>query len=587
VNTVVNTVPVRVNGHSVDPDRLRVGAPEPDPRDGRDAARHAGQSAAGELVPAPTNPMAVARHLTPKWSRSGILTLRHWRGTWMAWAGSHWRELDDQQTRTSLYRHLEHAVYLHPGKDGDSGEERPWAPTARKVSDLMQAIAAVTHLSPRIDPPAWIGPPADPLTTPGSALPTAPSGPAAAGQGPIVACANGLLRVADRTLTDLTPGFFNLVSVPFDYDPTATAPTWETFLARAWPDDPDSIDALQEWFGYVLSGRTDQQKILLIVGPTRSGKGTIARILASLVGAGNMAGPTLASLGSNFGLSPLLGKSLAVISDARLAGRDGHQVVERLLTISGEDTIDVDRKFKDPWTGKLPTRLMILSNELPNFGDSSGVIARRFIVLNMTVSWLGREDTALTDKLTAEMPGILNWALDGLDRLMATGRITEPESSREAVTTMQDTASPVSAFVRECCQTGPGQQVTVDALWQAWKDWADDSGHRPGTKQLLGRNLLSVVPQLQRSKPRGPDGKQVPVYVGIALSRDEPDMSRDEPHNPDSRASLSPAVRRDEPLEPRFFEKFPPHGQTALCTACGEPLDPIETGQTTHPTCTP
>ncbi|MBY8881975.1 DUF5906 domain-containing protein [Streptomyces sp. PLK6-54] len=523
--------------------------------------------------------MAVARYLTPQWSRDGVLTLRHWRGMWMAWAGSHWEELDDQQTRTSLYRLLEHAHYLHTAPNGAS-EEREWAPTARKVSDLMQAISAVTHLPPRIDPPAWIRPPADPLTT-GTARPDA-----TAIREPIVACTNGLLRVADRALTDLTPGFFNLVSVPFDYDPTATAPTWRRFLDRAWPDDPASIAALQEWFGYVLSGRTDQQKILLIVGPTRSGKGTIARILASLVGSGNIAGPTLASLGSNFGLSPLLGRSLAVISDARLAGRDGHQVVERLLTISGEDTIDVDRKFKDPWTGKLPTRLMILSNELPNFGDSSGVIARRFVVLNMTVSWLGREDTDLTDKLSAELPGILNWALDGLDRLLATGRLTEPASSREAVTTMQDTASPVSAFVRECCETGPDHHVVVDDLWQAWKDWAEDSGHRPGSKQLLGRNLLSIVPQLQRSKPRSPDGRQVPVYVGIALSRDEPDVSRTEPHASGSVASLSPALRRADPLEPRYFEKFPPQGQLTICDVCGQPLAPLRSGQTTHPSCT-
>ncbi|MFI1095004.1 phage/plasmid primase, P4 family [Streptomyces sp. NPDC020917] len=587
--TPVNAPPDRVNGHSIDPAKLRPTAPEPD-RDARDAARQDGQESAAEVVPAPTNPMAVARHLTPQWSRDDILTLRHWRGTWMAWAGSHWVELDDQQIRTSLYRHLEHATYLQPATGKVKGlpediagfEERPWAPTGRKVSDLMQAIAAVTHLPPLIDPPAWILPPADPLAAPAAR----PDATRIGGHGPIVACTNGLLRVADRALTGLTPGFFNLVSVPFDYDPTATAPTWQTFLDRAWPDDPESIEALQEWFGYVLSGRTDRQKILLIVGPTRSGKGTIARVLASLVGQGNMAGPTLASLGSNFGLSTLVGKSLAVISDARLSGNDNSKVVERLLTISGEDTIDVDRKYRAVWTGKLPTRLMILSNELPHFGDSSGVIANRFIVLNMTVSWLGKEDTGLTDKLSAELPGILNWALDGLDRLLANGRLTEPASSREAVTTMQDTASPVSAFVRECCETGPDRQVVVDELWQAWKEWAEDSGHRSGTKQLLGRNLLSIIPQMQRSKPRGADGKQVPTYLGVSLSRDEPDVSRTEPDDSRSPTSLSPALIRDEPDEPRYFEKLPPQQQLIACAVCGHPLAPLRSGQTTHPSCT-
>ncbi len=171
--------------------------------------------------------------------------------------------------------------------------------------------------------------------------------------------------------------------------------------------------------------------------------------------------------------------------------------MERLLTISGEDTIDIDRKYREPWTGKLPTRLMILSNELPNFGDSSGVIAKRFVVLNMTVSWLGKEDPpTLFDRLVAEMPGILNWALNGLARLEAKGgRLTEPACSREAVTTMQDTASPTSAFIRERCLTGPTCSVPVDTLWAVWREWAEDNGVRAvGTKQMFGRNLLSVVP---------------------------------------------------------------------------------------------
>jgi putative DNA primase/helicase len=362
---------------------------------------------------------------------------------------------------------------------------------------------------------------------------------------------HGLLRVADRTLTDHTPGFFNLVSVPFDYDPEATAPAWRAFLKRLWPQDPDSITALQEWFGYVLSGRTDQQKILLMIGPSRSGKGTIARVLGHLVGAGNLAGPTLASLGTQFGLSSLLGKSLATVSDARLSNRDSSQVVERLLTISGEDPIDIDRKYRPLWTGKLPTRLMILSNELPEFGDASGVIAQRFIVLKMTISWLGKEDTRLARKLTAEMPGILNWALEGLERLERTGRITVPASSREAVTTMQDTASPVTAFVRERCQTGPDHQVAVDALWAAWKDWADDSGIHPGTKQVLSRNLQSVVPQLARSKPRI-GGKQVPTYLGIGLT---PEPSDPEPHQEPE--TYEPPNNPPPPAQPPLDDDWP------------------------------
>lgn len=456
-----------------------------------------------EELPAPSNPLAVARRLAPDWQdQQRRLLRRRWRGSWMHWSGTCWRELDEQQVRAEMYRRLEHCTYVAGLDKHGEREIRAWAPTKQKIGNLLDAFGALALLPTDTDAPAWTNGHAEGRDA-----------------GPIVACQNGLLRIRGRKLLALTPDFFNLVSVPYAYDPRARAPAWERFLHQLWPDDPDSIRALQEWFGYVLSGRTDQQKILLMKGPTRSGKGTIARVLGELVGRENIAGPTLAGLGSNFGLSSLLGKPLAVISDARLSG-DGGQVVERLLTISGEDTIDIDRKFRDPWTGKLPTRLMILSNELPNFGDASGVIARRFIVLNMTLSWLGREDIGLTGKLAGEMPGILNWALDGLARLEDNGRITEPPSSQESVITMRDTASPTSAFVRECCEAGPACTIPVDTLWAVWKEWAEDNGVRAiGTKQMLGRNLQSVVPQLRRTRPRDEHGRQVPTYAGITLNR--------------------------------------------------------------------
>ena len=249
--------------------------------------------------------------------------------------------------------------------------------------------------------------------------------------------------------------------MPFAYDPQAPEPVhWFAFLKELWPDDPDSIAALQEFFGYVISGRTDLHKIMLLIGPTRSGKGTIARVLAALIGQGNTVGPTLASLGTNFGLAPLLGKSLAVISDARLGGGNAHQVVERLLSISGEDKLTVDRKYREPWNGKLPVRFLILSNELPRFGDASGAIANRFVVLAMQKSFLGKEDIGLTQRLLTELPGILLWALDGLDRITQQS-FTVPKSSNDAILALQDLVSPVAAFVRDECDLGPQNQIAT------------------------------------------------------------------------------------------------------------------------------
>ena len=164
----------------------------------------------------------------------------------------------------------------------------------------------------------------------------------------------------------------------------------------------------------------------------------------------NVPGPTLASMNTNFGLSPLIGKPLAIIADARL-GNSALTIVERLLSITGEDTLTVDRKYREPWTGRLPTRFVILTNELPEFKDASGVIANQFLTLRMTESFLGRENHGLAGELRAELAEIFDWSLQGLDRLNRNGRFTVPASSHDVALLMADLASPVSAFVRENC----------------------------------------------------------------------------------------------------------------------------------------
>jgi putative DNA primase/helicase len=479
-----------------------------------------------EMLPPPSNPMAVARELVADYQEGDHLTLRRWRGSWMQWQGTYWAEAAEAATESWLYRCLEHAQYTDESRK--VRVDKPWEPNRRKVADVAAAIAAVTHLADSIDPPAWLG----------------EDGPAPAGE--IVACTNGLLHVGTRHLHKHTPEFFGIVAVPFPYDRRARRPArWLKFLADLWPDDQDSIAALQEYFGYVLSGRTDLHKILLLIGPTRSGKGTIARVLTALVGRANTAGPTLASLGTNFGLSPLLGKPLAVISDARLGDGGQHQVVERLLSVSGEDTLTVDRKYREPWTGKLPARFLLLSNELPRFGDASGAIANRFIILQMTMSFLGRENTYLTAELLTELPGILSWSLDGLDRLSRQGALTEPASSSDARAALADLVSPVSAFVRDGCDRGG--EVAVDELFSAWRSWCDDNGHRAGSKQTFGRNLRAVVPALRITQPR--DGAtRERRYVGVSLSTAHNGEARVPPRASDPEDTPARDGTRENPL---------------------------------------
>jgi putative DNA primase/helicase len=446
----------------------------------------------------PGDPMAAARALMEKrFLVDRAHTLYRHRGAFWLWTGSYFRLADDEMIRSTIWNFLDSCSKL-----AKKDEPVPFKPNRAQVSNVYDALAATCLLDDRIEPPSWIG-----------LLPRAPAAE-------LFACSNGLLHLPARKLIPPTPEFFGLYAseAPFRTDaPTPRA--WLSFLDELWGDDAESIQALQEFFGYLLSSDTSQQKILLMVGPKRSGKGTVARILSALLGRNSVAGPTMSSLGERFGLESLITAAAAIISDARIGSRsDKAAVTERLLSISGEDSLTVDRKFRQAWIGRLPTRLAILTNELPALTDGSGALASRFLVLLLTKSFYDKEDPSLTRKLIAELPGILHWAIEGYRSLNKRGHFIQPQSAIEARDDIEALASPVKAFIRDCCEVAPGRQISVDALWAEYRAWGEREGREAGNKAWFGRNLMSAAPGVQRAR-LGTRDDRTNTYEGIGLNR--------------------------------------------------------------------
>jgi len=454
----------------------------------------------GIELPSPSDPMAVARRFIADCyeDASGDSVLRSYRGDFYRWDGTHYLTIAPRDMRQQAYQYVEHAVWRHPKK-----HLVPYAPTQRKITDLVDALHAAVGLASGLDAPLWIDGRQTPCVT------------------ETVAMANGLLDVRRRILHPHTPQFFTSYVLPFDYDPSAIdAPRWRQFLEELFVDDDQARQCLQEVVGYLLAGGTEQQKMFLLVGPKRAGKGTLARVITGLLGPHHVAAPTLASLGTNFGLAPLIGKPLAIISDARLSTRaESHVVVERLLSISGEDSLSIDMKFRDAWTGRLPTRFLILSNELPRLSDASGALVSRFILFVLQRSFYQHENPHLTGELLEEAPAIFNWALEGLDRLQLRGYFRQPDSSAEVLQQMEDLSSPVGAFVRDRCEVHCDASVDVEALWNAWKNWCEESNTTASTKAVFGRDLRAVVPTLKLVRPRE-SGERVYRYAGLGFSND-------------------------------------------------------------------
>lgn len=473
----------------------------------RDAVAKDGLGPEGRRVLNPAAPLEIAERLKAELFPTAIYT----NDDFLEWQAGAYRDVEDATVRSILYRELGKAVVAKQEKKGVVFE--PFNPDAAKVNKVLDALKALAHR------------PADAMT----------SQTWLEGGGPppseLLACRNGLVHVPTGELLPPTPRFFTRNTLDLEYDPGAPEPEqWLAFVAQVFPDH-EAAELLQDWFGYVVTPDTSQEKMLLLIGPPRSGKGTIQKVLTELVGSSNVCAPSVKALGTGFGLQPLIGKTVAFLSDMRLGGMaDGDAIAETLLRITGRDDVTADRKHKEAWTGRLSTRFVVSSNVLPKLPDASPALANRFSVLRMQQSFLGREDPGLADRLMAELPGILNWAIEGWRRLRDRGRFILPGASEEAVQDLFNQGSEVAAFVHERCKEGPGHEVEKDRLYAVYREWCDRTGRKPKNDAAFATELYAATSN--RVTPRRPSrsGERVNVYAGIALCGAAPRPEEDEPY---------------------------------------------------------
>lgn len=429
-------------------------------------------------------------------------TIVRWARAWWRYDGVRYVELDDEVLKRDVFGFLD--VVVVEKTDPETKEVRRERVTARKriMSELIEALLKVMPIIEGGAPQWTLRHEQDPDAR------------------RLVPCRNGLLDLRECKLLEPTPRLFATTALGAPWDPDAPEPVqWLEFLHSLWGDDRESIRALQQIFGYLLSSDTDFQKLFAIVGPKRSGKSTIGRVLKALVGEDSVVNPTLSSLEKQFGMAPLVGKSVAIIGDARLGGRtDQAAVVERLLSISGEDPISIDRKNRDSINVRLRTRVVLISNELPRLYDTSGALASRFLILQTTRSFLGEEDMTLEDRLLAELPGILRWAVDGYHDLLESGRFVSPAASEQAQADLEAISAPITVFLRDVCEVAPGHQIECGDLYERWSEWCRKNGRDPGNSQVFGRDLRTALPGVSVVQKREIDGRRTRRYEGVAIA---------------------------------------------------------------------
>lgn len=462
--------------------------------------------------------VVLGRHL----DRRGNRLLVHHRDVFYLYSGTSFREADtfenvrlvqlvkdeiDQQNLIELQEYEELLAKFNAG----TIEFKPKKPVAVKVTrnliaNVRQALVSMVSIGNKEEAPFWI-----------THFPDAPDAMA------VLPLRNGLLDTSgdEPKLLPHTPEFFATATLGYSYDKHADeskAPLWFGALREQWPDDAESIDTLHELFGDALAPDIRRHVIGLIVGPTRSLKGTCRQVLTALVGAHNVGQTSPAILGDRFGLEPLLGKRVGIMADAR-AGDSGEAAVmmDRLMRISGGDPVEVNRKGKPILNDvQMKLRFVYFSNDFPNLRDNTGAVAGRLVYLETSKSIPDeKQDPLLADKIIKdELPAILNRALAGLKELRKRGRFKRPTATAGLMQETADNASPMQRFVDERLLITPTGSYEVKELFEDWTRWAIAHGYAPGNDGTFCRNLRAVVRTIRKERPRV-DGKQVPTYLGI------------------------------------------------------------------------
>jgi putative DNA primase/helicase len=319
---------------------------------------------------------------------------------------------------------------------------------------------------------------------------------------------NGILSLelalkGEYAVRDHTAEWFSATCLPFDYEPLAQAQRWIAFLEEVFEGDRQRIALLQEWFGYCLTPDTSRQKFMLFEGVAGSGKGTIKEILVRMLGERNCSFVRLEMFSDKFQMRETVGKLVNVVDETDKIERMHEGIFK---TYVGEGLFFFDVKHKDGFQTRPTARLLILSNDRLPITDRSQGMWRRMLLLPFKKSFIDKEDPMLLQKLCLELPGIFNWALQGLERLRERNMFTTPEVSDAEKEAYKLESNPAKAFLLDHFEVGAtkGNPDNIgSAVYQQYKQYCDEYGYKhPLSMIKFNRELRALFPGAELKQER-------------------------------------------------------------------------------------
>lgn len=317
---------------------------------------------------------------------------------------------------------------------------------------------------------------------------------------------NGTLGL--NTITLRPPSRDDLLTycLPFDYDPDAQAPIWlNEYLPRVFvyenttETDHTLIALVQELMGYSLTDDTSLETMVWLFGDGGNGKTVLIEILRALLGPLSTS-VDFQHLGmpGNYDLASLTGMRVAFSTESERGGTVSEGYVKRL--VSGE-TIKARPIYGTPFEFKSTAKVWWAMNDKPVIKSTSSSMWRRLKLIPFHRKFEGHEkDPQLREKLMGELPGILNWALEGLRRLWANGgQFTYSYAAEEFLREYEAESNPIKQWIEERTIPTPEPFTSAETLYANYNEWCRDSGRQAFSKTNFGRELKRLNVPFKRS----------------------------------------------------------------------------------------
>lgn len=310
---------------------------------------------------------------------------------------------------------------------------------------------------------------------------------------------NGVLSISKKELLAYQPYYNFKKIIPIDYKKDSSCPNWIKFLNESlYPED---IPTAQEWFGFQLYREYFIKKGLICLGAQDTGKSVFLDTIIAFVGEENKTGLSLQKItsGSDFVKLSLKDKLANVYDD--LSSKDLSDG-GAFKVATGGGYISAEEKFGDYSQFKSYAKQTFATNKIPSVKDNDDLAYfGRWIVFRFdNVPEI--KDPFLRKKLHTpeEMSGILNWALEGLYRLLEKGSFSYSKTPQEVKQIMESSGNPLVLFGLDVLEKQDESIITKDEMFRVYSAWCEETKKPRQSKEMLGRQLEKFVPYIIADK---------------------------------------------------------------------------------------